>query len=68
MTMANDEKETEDKAINFLLETVEKVGVATSSVRDGQVFMFKRSYLVELLDKHIGQEKIVIFVKKPDTN
>ncbi len=57
---------SDDKGIDFLLETVEQEGVACSTVADGHVFIFKRNHLVDLLEKNPGSGNVVIFVKKRD--
>ena len=60
--MANDK----DDGIEFFQTLVETQGVACSTVSDGHVLMFKRSFLQAMLDKNADQEKFIIFVKRPD--
>lgn len=55
-----------DDAIDFFQELVERNGVAVSTVKDGTVLMFKRKMLQALLDQHPNDEKLIIFVKKPE--
>lgn len=39
-------------------------GVATMSVSDGNIFMFKRKPLQKIFDDHPDQETFMVFVKK----
>lgn len=57
---------SDDDAIDFFLKLAETQGVACSTVKDGHLLMFKRSFLQEILDKHPDRDKISIFVKRPD--
>jgi len=50
-----------------ILAEVERTGVAASSVSDGTIFLFKRAYLVALLDKY-PNEMISLFIKKEALN
>lgn len=52
--------------LDFFNEMVETQGVAVSTVSDGHVLMFKREFLQSLLDKYADQEKLIIFIKRPD--
>lgn len=56
---------TED-GLDYFTEMVETQGVAVSTVADGHVLMFKREFLQSLLDKYADQEKLIIFIKRPD--
>lgn len=49
--------------ITAIMKLAEQTGVATSSVSDGQIFVFKKSKITELVDKS-DSEYITIFVKK----
>jgi hypothetical protein len=53
-------------AIDFFKKLVETQGVACSTVNDGHVLMFKRSFLQDLIDKNLDKEELVIFIKRPD--
>ncbi len=53
----------EISAIDYFKELVDKNGVAVSTVSDGHMLMFKRSFLQELLDKNPEHDKVLIFVK-----
>lgn len=52
--------------IEFFDEVVETQGVACSTVSDGYVLMFKREFLQSLLDKYIEQDRLILFVKRPE--
>lgn len=54
-----------DKAIEFFMETMKQDGVAVSTVPDGTVLLFKRSWLEDILKKY-PDEILSIFVKKRD--
>lgn len=56
---------TED-GVEFLIEMCNRSGVACSSVKDGQVFLFKRSVLEKIIANNLDKELISIFVKRPD--
>jgi len=58
-------KEETKKAADFILEMLDKKGIAISSVKDGHVIMMKRSFLEELLARDETQEQFLIFLKKP---
>ena len=55
-----------DKELEFFQALVETQGVACTTVSDGHVLMFKRSFLQAMLDKDADKEKFIIFVKRPD--
>jgi hypothetical protein len=50
---------------DFFLEIVKTQGVACSTVSDGHVLMFKRSFLKDLLEKYPNEE-IAIFIQRPE--
>lgn len=54
--------------IDFLMKMCESQGVGCSTVKDGHVLVFKRSFLKELVSKHEDQENLIIFVKRQDFN
>lgn len=51
---------------DFLLDAVERDGVACSTVSDGHVLIFKRAKLQEILAQHPNDEKLIIFVERRD--
>lgn len=59
-------KDKEDNAAAFMIDIVERQGAVCSTVKDGHVLIFKRSFLQELLDKNSDKDKLVIFVKRPE--
>lgn len=59
MTKTND-------PLEYFKDLVDMQGCAASTVKDGHVLMFTRKFLQEILDKNPGQEKIILFVKRPD--
>lgn len=59
-------EEEDKKAAEFILEMVDKKGIAISSVSDGHVIMVKRSFLEELLAKDPTKEQFLIFLKRPE--
>lgn len=61
-------KDDTAKAAEFIEETCERQGYATSTMKDGTLLYFKRTFLQAILDKHPDNEKLIIFLKKPDTN
>lgn len=54
-----------DKAVDFFIETMKQDGVAVSTVSDGTMLLFKRSWLEDILKKY-PDETLSIFVKKRD--
>lgn len=64
MTPPSDNKDL-DKAIAHLETQVEKTGVGSVKVKDGEVFMFSVAKLAEIVINaaNAGEKKIVIFVK-----
>ncbi len=59
---------TKADGADFLMELADKIGVACSTVKDGHVLIFTKSHLEGLLKAvtDSGQEKCVVFVKRPD--
>jgi hypothetical protein len=55
-----------DDGADFILKLVDANGVAVSSVKDGHILVFKKSYLKDILDKNPDSDKLIIFVKKPE--
>jgi hypothetical protein len=64
--MSDDKKDKSQEAADFMVELMRAQGVAVSTMRDGTILFFKRSYLQELLDSHPGKEELVLFIKRPD--
>lgn len=59
----------EKDAIKKLMDTCEANGVSVTSVKDGHVLAFKRSFLQKELNKlKPDQEKFVIFVQQPKSS
>ena len=56
----------DNKAIEYMIEMTNRIGASCATVDDGHVLIFKRSFLQDLLDKNAAQEKIIIFLKRPD--
>ncbi len=52
-------------AVDYINIMVEKQGAACTTVKDGHVFVFKKSFLQDLLDKQPGEDNVVIFIQKP---
>jgi hypothetical protein len=63
----SDNNEDHKKEIDFFLKMMETQGVAVSTVKDGHLIMFKRTWLEDLLKAHPNPE-ITIFIKRPDFN
>jgi hypothetical protein len=63
--MANDDDKKVGEQADYLLEIVERQGVAVSSVKDGHILIFKRDHLRKLLDAAPDQDTFIIFVKRP---
>lgn len=59
---------TEDQKIQELLRRLKEDGVATAKVHDGQVFLFAKERLRELLEKAEaeGAESVSVLVKSPE--
>ena len=59
---------TKADGADFLLELAEKTGIACSTVKDGHVLIFTKNHLEGLLKaiNDSGQDKCVVFVKRPD--
>jgi len=57
-------KETDP--IEYLNKLVDAQGVACSTVSDGHVLIFTRTFLRDLVEKNADKEKLVIFVKRPE--
>ena len=55
-----------DEALQHLQDTVSVFGVATVKVDDGQIFMFSRDFIRDLVMKlnDGDKDKVLIFVKK----
>lgn len=54
-------------AIDFSFELAKLEGACCMTVKDGHVLLIQRSFLEALLAKH-DQDRIVIFLKRPDMN
>lgn len=52
-----------DEAAEYLLTLAEKNGVATATVKDGHVLIFKRDYLKRMLEAD-NADTFTIFVKR----
>lgn len=52
--------------LEYILELAKHRGVATSSVSDGQVFVFKRDFLLAHLSSNPDAETFIIFVKSEE--
>jgi hypothetical protein len=61
--MSDDKK---NDAVDFMMELVNRNGVACSTVSHGHVLTFKSSWLKSLLEQHGNKETIVLFIKRPD--
>jgi hypothetical protein len=61
----SDEKDKQEAA-QFFLKMAETQGVACSTVSDGHTLLFKREWLQNLLDAHPNNDRICIFIKRPD--
>lgn len=61
-------KDDTEKAAEFAETLCERQGYATAAFKDGTMLYFKRSFLQDILDKHPNNEKLIIFLKKPETN
>ena len=59
-------KDNGDDAVDYMHAPVDAQGVCASTVSDGHVLMFKRSFLQAILDKNPDHEKLIIFVKRSD--
>jgi hypothetical protein len=59
-------KDETKEAVDFMLEMLERKGAAVSTVKDGHVILFKRSFLEELLAKKPEQERFMIFLQRPE--
>lgn len=55
-----------DDGIDYFLKLVETQGVACSTVKDGHIIMFQRSWLQSLLDSHSDNPEITIFIQRPE--
>ena len=66
--MSDDKENDKQLAVEMLTREFDKKGVAVTSVTDGHVMMFTRTFLQKLLDSLPGQEKIVIHIKRPGAN
>ena len=57
-----------DDGLDFMLELADKTGVAVTSVSDGHVLIFTKKHLEGILKAitDSGQDKCVVFVKKPE--
>lgn len=60
----------ETEPTEFLLKIAELNGVACATVKDGHVLIFTRSKLVDVLARidANGNDKAIIFIKRPDFN
>lgn len=61
-----DNKNNKDTAIDYFQAVFEMNGVAVSTVADGHVMMFKRTWLQALLDGNPDKPEFLIMIKKPD--
>jgi hypothetical protein len=52
----------------FVADMVKEQGYASIQVKDGQVFIFQRSFLQELLDKYPDKKELAMFCKRPTNN
>lgn len=59
----SDDNAAKENATAFIIKTMETQGIATASVSDGRIIMFKREYMQNLMAKHPEQEQFVIFIK-----
>lgn len=64
--MIMSDNEADDKAIDFLMESAEKLGVSCATTKDGHVLVFKKDFLKNLLEKNIDRDTIAIFIKRND--
>jgi hypothetical protein len=62
-TMADEKKDQEIQTAEYMLELARQKGVATSSMKNGMMFVFTRTFLQALLDKELGKEEFMIFVQ-----
>lgn len=61
------DKDEEADQIKFLMELSKHQGAACNPTTDGgYIIVLQRSFLQNMLDKHIGQEQFVILLKKPN--
>ncbi len=58
-------KKTDDYAA-YMHELVSQQGVAVSTVSDGHVLMFKRSHFQAIIDQFPNNERLLIFIKRPE--
>ena len=61
------EKDNDDntKALEYFHASIDKLGVAATSVADGHIFGFSRKHLQAMLDKNPTNEKFLVFVQHP---
>lgn len=52
--------------IEYFTKIVETQGVACSTVKDGHIIMFKRSWLQGLLEQYADKPEIMIFIQRPE--
>ena len=58
-----------DEALELLKANTEAFGIATAKVDDGQIFMFSKDFIWDLVKRlnDGDKDKILIFVKKATT-
>lgn len=61
--MANDDQ---NSGAGKLVELAEKNGAPRATVKDGTVFVFKRTAMEEILRNNQVKDTVVIFVKRSD--
>lgn len=59
-----DDKDVSE-AVDYINVMVKNQGATCTSVKDGHIFVFKKSFLKDLLDKQLTDDNIVIFIQKP---
>jgi len=55
-----------DKEIDFFNTLADTQGVACSTVSDGHVLKFKRTWLQNLLDTYKDKPEIILFIQRPE--
>lgn len=66
--MSDNKEDDKQAAVEMLVKEFDKRGVAVTSVSDGHVLMFTRTFLEKLLANLPGQEKIIFHIKRPEAN
>jgi hypothetical protein len=49
----------------FMNDWADREGVSVATTSDGTVLLFRRDYLLSILEENADQEKLIIFVKHP---